>query len=77
MDTAFRIPRGGHQAQCLNCKDKRENIRGSFNRGDKRLIDGLINAKPSQGQNRCLKHGSNTETQGPEVKGKKTTGRSK
>lgn len=77
LDTAFGIPRGGHQAQFLNCKDKRESIRGSFNKGDKRLIDGLINTKPSQGQNSCLSHGSNTEMQGPEVKGKKTTGRSK
>lgn len=62
LDTAFGIPRGGHQAQYLNCKDKRESIRGSFIRGDKRLVDGLINTKPSQGQNSCLSHGSNTET---------------
>lgn len=77
LDTAFGIARGGHQGQYLNCKDKRESIRGSFNKGDKRLIDGLINTKPSQGQNSCLSHGSNTETQGAEVKEKKTTGRSK
>lgn len=56
---------------------KSDNIRGSFIKGYKGLIDGLINMKPSLRHHSYSSWESDTETQEPDVNRKRTKGRSK